>query len=51
MLRTDGIGVFPLTSVTATVVQAVQRADVDTVMVAGELRKRHGRCSTSMWHS
>lgn len=43
MLRTDGIGVFPLTSVTATVVQAVQRADVDTVMVAGELRKRHGQ--------
>ncbi|BAN97414.1 hypothetical protein E05_26480 [Plautia stali symbiont] len=43
MLRTDGIGVFPLTSVTAMVVQAVQRADVDTVMVAGELRKRHGQ--------
>lgn len=43
MLRTRGVGVFPLTSVTGTVVQAVERADVDTVMVAGQLRKRQGQ--------
>lgn len=43
MLRTRGAGVFPLTSVTGTVVQAIERADVDTVMVAGQLRKRQGQ--------
>lgn len=42
MLRTDGIGVFPATHAVGTVVQAVGRSDVDTVMVAGRFRKRGG---------
>jgi cytosine/adenosine deaminase-related metal-dependent hydrolase len=43
MVRTDGIGVFPVTNAIGTIVQAVGRSDVDTVMVAGELRKQAGR--------
>jgi 5-methylthioadenosine/S-adenosylhomocysteine deaminase len=42
MVRTDGVGVFPVTNAIGTIVQAVERSDVDTVMVAGELRKRMG---------
>jgi 5-methylthioadenosine/S-adenosylhomocysteine deaminase len=42
-VRTDGVGVFPMTNAIGTVVQAVERADVDTVMVAGEIRKRAGK--------
>jgi 5-methylthioadenosine/S-adenosylhomocysteine deaminase len=43
MVRTDGVGVFPVTNAIATIVQAVERSDVDTVMVAGEIRKRAGK--------
>lgn len=43
MVRTDGVAVFPVTNAIGTLVQAVGRADVDTVMVAGRLRKRAGR--------
>jgi cytosine/adenosine deaminase-related metal-dependent hydrolase len=43
MVRTDGIGVFPVGNAIGTIVQAVERADVDTVMVAVEMRKRAGR--------
>lgn len=43
MVRTDGIAVFPVTNAIGTIVQAVERADVDTVMVAGQLRKRNGQ--------
>jgi 5-methylthioadenosine/S-adenosylhomocysteine deaminase len=43
MVRTDGVGVFPVNNVIGTIVQAVGRADVDTVMVAGQLRKRAGK--------
>ena len=43
MVRTDGVGVFPVTNAVGTVVQAVERADVDTVMVAGQVRKRAGK--------
>jgi 5-methylthioadenosine/S-adenosylhomocysteine deaminase len=43
MVRTDGVGVFPVTNAIGTIVQAVERADVDTVMVAGQLRKRAGK--------
>ena len=42
MVRTDGVGVFPVTNAIGTIVQAVERADVDTVMVAGQVRKRAG---------
>src|ERR1700722_9680412 len=42
MVRTDGVGEFPVTNAIGTIVQAVERSDVDTVMVAGELRKRMG---------
>jgi 5-methylthioadenosine/S-adenosylhomocysteine deaminase len=43
MVRTDGVGVFPVTNAIGTIAQAVERSDVDTVMVAGELRKRAGK--------
>jgi 5-methylthioadenosine/S-adenosylhomocysteine deaminase len=42
MVRTDGVGVFPVNNVIGAIVQAVGRPDVDTVMVAGQLRKRAG---------
>jgi 5-methylthioadenosine/S-adenosylhomocysteine deaminase len=43
MVRTDGVAVFPVTNAIGTIVQAVERSDVDTVMVAGAIRKRSGR--------
>jgi 5-methylthioadenosine/S-adenosylhomocysteine deaminase len=43
MVRTNGVAVFPVTNAIGTIVQAVERADVDTVMVAGAIRKRSGR--------
>jgi cytosine/adenosine deaminase-related metal-dependent hydrolase len=43
MVRTNGVGVFPVTNAIGTIVQAVERSDVDTVMVAGEVRKRAGK--------
>jgi 5-methylthioadenosine/S-adenosylhomocysteine deaminase len=43
MVRTNGVGVFPVTNVIGTIVQAVERSDVDTVMVAGQFRKRAGK--------
>ena len=43
MVRTQGAAVFPVTNAIATIVQAVERADVDTVVVGGHFRKRGGR--------
>jgi cytosine/adenosine deaminase-related metal-dependent hydrolase len=43
ILRTNGVAVFPVTNVIGTIVQAVERSDVDAVMVAGRLRKRSGK--------
>lgn len=43
MVRTDDVAVFPLTNAIGTIVQAVERSDVDTVMVAGKIRKRAGK--------
>lgn len=43
MVRTDGVSVFPVTNAIGTIVQAVERSDVDTVMVAGKIRKRAGK--------
>jgi 5-methylthioadenosine/S-adenosylhomocysteine deaminase len=43
MLRTNGVAVFPVTNAIGTIVQAVERSDVDTVMVAGRLRKHSGK--------
>src|SRR6201996_8214766 len=40
MVRTHGVAVFPVTNAIGTIVQAVERSDVDTVMVAGVIRKR-----------
>ncbi|QET04302.1 amidohydrolase family protein [Cupriavidus pauculus] len=42
MVRTDDVAVFPVTDAVGTIVQAVGRSDVDTVMVAGKLRKQGG---------
>ena len=42
MVRTNGVAVFPVTNAIGTIVQAVERCDVDTVMVAGVIRKRAG---------
>jgi cytosine/adenosine deaminase-related metal-dependent hydrolase len=43
IVRTNGLAVFPVTSAVATIVQAIERSDVDTVMVAGQVRKRGGK--------
>jgi cytosine/adenosine deaminase-related metal-dependent hydrolase len=43
MVRTNGVAVFPVTHAVGTIVQAVERSDVDTVMVAGTPRKLAGR--------
>jgi 5-methylthioadenosine/S-adenosylhomocysteine deaminase len=43
MVRTDGVGVFPVSNAIGTIVQAVARSDVDTVLVAGQIRKRAGK--------
>ncbi len=43
MVRTNGVAVFPVSNAVGTVVQAVERSDVDTVMVAGQMRKRAGK--------
>ena len=43
MVRTDGVAVFPVSHAIGTIVQAVERSDVDTVMVAGQIRKRAGK--------
>jgi 5-methylthioadenosine/S-adenosylhomocysteine deaminase len=43
VVRTDGVSVFPVTNAIGTIVQAVDRSDVDTVMVAGTIRKRAGK--------
>jgi 5-methylthioadenosine/S-adenosylhomocysteine deaminase len=42
-VRTNGVAVFPVTNAVGTIVQAVERSDVDTVMVAGSMRKRAGK--------
>ncbi|CAO3429198.1 amidohydrolase family protein [Azospirillum endophyticum] len=42
MLRTDDVAVFPVTDAVGTIVHAVERSNVDTVMVAGGIRKRGG---------
>jgi 5-methylthioadenosine/S-adenosylhomocysteine deaminase len=43
MVRTNGVAVFPVNNAIGTIVQAVERSDVDTVMVAGAIRKRAGK--------
>src|SRR5271167_2986810 len=43
MVRTNGVGVFPVNNAIAAIVRSVERSDVDTVMVAGQLRKRAGK--------
>jgi cytosine/adenosine deaminase-related metal-dependent hydrolase len=43
MVRTNGVAVFPATNAIGTIVQAVERSDVEMVMVAGEVRKRAGK--------
>jgi cytosine/adenosine deaminase-related metal-dependent hydrolase len=43
MVRTDDVAVFPVTNAVGTIVQAVERSNVDTVMVAGKVRKRAGK--------
>src|SRR3984885_3897829 len=43
MVRTNGVAVFPVTNAIGTIVQAVERSDVDAVMVAGRLRKLSGK--------
>lgn len=43
IVRSNGVAVFPVTNAIGTIVQAIERSDVDAVMVAGELRKRAGK--------
>ena len=42
-VRTNGVAVLPVTNAIGTIVHAVERSDVDTVMVAGVIRKRAGK--------
>src|SRR3984885_13704111 len=43
MVRTNGVAVFPVNNAIGAIVQAVERSDVGTVMVAGAIRKRAGK--------
>ncbi|WP_010188570.1 amidohydrolase family protein [Sphingomonas sp. PAMC 26605] len=43
LIRTTDINVFPTNNVVGTIVQAADRSNVDTVMVAGTIRKANGR--------
>jgi 5-methylthioadenosine/S-adenosylhomocysteine deaminase len=43
MIRTDGIAMFPSHNAVGNVVHMANRSDVQTVMVAGRLRKHEGR--------
>jgi 5-methylthioadenosine/S-adenosylhomocysteine deaminase len=43
MVRTDDVAVFPVNNAIGTIVQAVERSNIDTVMVAGVIRKRGGK--------
>ncbi len=43
MVRANGVAVTPVNNAVGTIVQAVERSDVDTVMVAGKIRKRSGK--------
>lgn len=43
LLRADGVGVAPVHDPYSTVTQQMDRAHVDTVVVAGRVVKRHGR--------
>jgi cytosine/adenosine deaminase-related metal-dependent hydrolase len=43
LVRADAVNTMPLLDPVATVVSSADTANVDTVLVAGEVRKRHGR--------
>lgn len=43
VLSADRPGVLPVYDAAGTIVSAMDRSDVDTVLVAGRFRKRHGR--------
>ncbi len=43
MIRADEMNVYPLNSALGTVVQAAEVHNVDTVIIAGSIRKRRGR--------
>jgi len=43
LIRTDDVAVFPVTNAIATIVQAIERSNVDTVIVGGQVRKRAGK--------
>ena len=42
MIRADGMNVYPLNNAVGTIVQAADVRNVDTVIVGGAIRKRHG---------
>jgi cytosine/adenosine deaminase-related metal-dependent hydrolase len=43
MLRTDAINVAPMNNAYSAVVQAMDTSNVDTVIIAGQVRKRQGQ--------
>jgi 5-methylthioadenosine/S-adenosylhomocysteine deaminase len=43
LIRTDDISLFPSNNAAGTVVHAADHSHVDTVMVAGQFRKQHGK--------
>lgn len=42
LIRTDNLSVYPSNNALGTVVHAAERGDIDTVIIAGRLRKRGG---------
>lgn len=42
LIRTDNLGIYPSNNALGTVVHAAERGDIDTVIIAGRLRKRGG---------
>jgi cytosine/adenosine deaminase-related metal-dependent hydrolase len=43
MIRTDAINLYPWNNAIGTVVAAADRSNIDTVIIGGQIRKRHGR--------
>ncbi|MGP7794503.1 amidohydrolase family protein [Sphingomonas sp. CLY1604] len=42
MIRTDALNLYPSNNAFGTVVHAAERSNVDTVIIGGRIRKRHG---------
>lgn len=43
MIRTDAVNLYPSNNAVGTVVAAADRSNIDTVIIGGQIRKRHGQ--------